>query len=1033
MAASTPTPKTDTGPIAGFYIARHPWLGRIAGDALHKVGHTGDLRARLQDDAYVTCYPPGWTFAATFETPDKETAWLLESAVLDCVGAARLAPRELVALTADQIRGIARAAAGALGIEATERTTPEYVARTRARVGGTSGGSGTGEAALYSAEARGKVAHLRIETAPATLATLMPATPAAPRASVPAATATLAAEIVERAAALQKLKPGRDEIFDDTRIDAPPPELENFVCEARDYQQEAITDSLAMLNTDRRAILQMACRSGKTFVAWRVLREYLAGAANDTPHNVLFLVPSLGLLAQTAQKLMAYAAADGRAFPTLFVGSDTRPIPLPGGRAQPMTTDPAAIAEFLGGEPGRLVISTYHSSPLLPDVFGLAVFDEAHRTTGPRKVGHFNYVLLNHTGPRRLFMTATPVFGKKGTDLMMSDESVYGRVAYHYHLRRGIAAGYITDFRLVFVGGDATAEEADEAAALAGAKRAKRAKKPAGEPASGEPATGEPVKVPKVGYFGSPKTLARQIVAAMGQIDRLLVFSLLIADARDIAREVETLVAAGALGGVAPFDCVLAHSNCSDREKSESLARLSAGDGRRVALFNCKMYQEGTEVPPLQGVFFACPRSSLRDIIQILCRPLNRYPGKEIAYVFIPVLAVAGEDLNSPAALGRFAATTPIIDALLKEDPALYNHLLDPSRDYPLEWIEAGGPAAAGLSPDRRRALLQQIRRVTRSRPNSLLKGADTGDRILAIDQAPWDVIVEHIRDFYVGRLRRYPKTTSKDFMPYGEIHINISNWMSNVRARWHGWGSKKLSAKERRDLAALPGWAPYGEYGPYPAQECLNFLEHWLETHDGVPPLVEINRGGFVGLDATPMERLSGLLMQVNQNDYSGVMTKPVSEMFSRPDLVGVPGEIARIAARFGLVWPKPRRPDGRTFTDSTGKNTPVQHMTFIQKANYQFKCLKERAARLGQTDPYIAKWFPGYPEKHYRQETLETIRTGIAPKAPPGSGKRKKKRAANKRAPIGLATAAAPAVPYEQTDRAAAARARGLARRAS
>ena len=49
----------NTNAVPGFYIAHHRWLDAEYGpDALYKVGHTGDLRRRLTNDAYVTCFTP---------------------------------------------------------------------------------------------------------------------------------------------------------------------------------------------------------------------------------------------------------------------------------------------------------------------------------------------------------------------------------------------------------------------------------------------------------------------------------------------------------------------------------------------------------------------------------------------------------------------------------------------------------------------------------------------------------------------------------------------------------------------------------------------------------------------------------------------------------------------------------------------------------------------------------------------------------------------------------------------------------------
>lgn len=1128
-------PDAAGGPTPGFYIAHHPWLRAVSeggtatggddgtangsgGARLFKVGHTGDLRARLNDGAYVTCYPPGWTYVATFETADKDAAWLLESAVLDCVGAHRLGSRELVALPAARLQHIAENAARALGIVGALRAAPVYDSVSRATGGGSSsgGGSGTGggdladpRAPLYSKAAQSAVAHLRMSVdddggVSADIAGTAAAAGAA-GGGVDSAPFQPAESDVEIPAGAKE----EDDVFDDDTIDAPPPELEHLQLESRAYQADAVADCELELDSAGRAILQMACRSGKTYVAYRILAKYLARG-----EDVLFLVPSLSLLAQTAQKLVAYMRADGVAAEggaaasddttasddsaalldrILLVGSASRPVPMPGGACMLMTTDQDEIDGFLAAPPvsdlaapptsdtsgaarrGRLVVSTYQSSPRLPEVFRLAIFDEAHRTAGPcggRTPRPATHVLLNSAHQpnlRCLFMSATPAFDVRvsAKTLSMRDASRYGVVAYHYHLRQGIAAGFITNFSVEFVGGHAPPAAAallDDSAAGAKKKDSTASKKKAAATTSLDPV--------------SLDMLARQVIAAMGTVDRLLVFCRTVADADALsrrARELQREYAAAApntSGGASAncsddsgdcgersnhsnrggFTCVSAHSYRPAAENAEALRLLRTADAsRRVALFNCRMFQEGTEVPPLEGVFFAAPRSSVRDIMQIVCRALNLWPGKERARVFLPVTVVAGEDLNSAAALDRFARVTPVVDALIQEDPQLFDHLLDPENaPYPLGWVSDGGPAAAGLSAARRAALLANVRRVLRQSVSDIVKGReDAAQRLLTPKTIPWDAAFAYLRDRVVGQWRRYPKA-SKDVMPYGNVAYDFSKWMKLTRKRWaastpsapegaasapsapnaaasassaptaraSSGGVTPLSAAQRRDLASLPGWDPYGIQGPYPVEQCLDFLDEWLATHDGVPPMVETNKGGFVGIDATMVERLSGLLMQANQLDKIAPLDKPLRECFSAERAV-IYDRLAAAAAKHNLVWPKPRRPDGRTYA-RPDRTTPREHMSFIQESFERFKAEHARGKKSGTPSAYIEQWFPGYPTKHFRQETLETIRNDEALRSARG-----------RRLPASSAARSTAAATSPDSSPVAAARARGRARR--
>lgn len=128
---------------SGVYIAWGAWLdGEYGPGQLHKVGHTGSLGRRLNDSAYVTCFPPGhWRYVATFELASKEEAFLLETAVLHCCRARRLGASELVRGTAEELIGLAERAAKALGLNPTRRDKPTYPAVRGAGAGAGASGA----------------------------------------------------------------------------------------------------------------------------------------------------------------------------------------------------------------------------------------------------------------------------------------------------------------------------------------------------------------------------------------------------------------------------------------------------------------------------------------------------------------------------------------------------------------------------------------------------------------------------------------------------------------------------------------------------------------------------------------------------------------------------------------------------------------------------------------------------------------------------------------------------------------------------
>ncbi len=152
-----------------------------------------------------------------------------------------------------------------------------------------------------------------------------------------------------------------------------------------------------------------------------------------------------------------------------------------------------------------------------------------------------------------------------------------------------------------------------------------------------------------------------------------------------------------------------------------------------------------------------------------------------------------------------------------------------------------------------------------------------------------------------------------------------------------------------------------------------MAFLEQWLSEHDGVPPMVEINKGGFVGLDASAIERLSGCLTCINQGDgRDRANSKKVGSGFTvdkkRQD------DLDRICAKYGLRWRKERDADGALVEGG--------QPSFIQEAYSRFKDYYS-AFKAGKNDgSYINTWFSGYPLKHARQQKLGTPKDVLPPR---------------------------------------------------
>lgn len=108
---------------AGFYVAVHPWL---EAQSLHKVGHTGNLAARLHDGSYTTCFTDEWKYCFTLETSTKKDAQKIEAGVLYCAQFFRVKNKELVCLLPEKIKQLAEDVANCLDISYTLCDSPTY-------------------------------------------------------------------------------------------------------------------------------------------------------------------------------------------------------------------------------------------------------------------------------------------------------------------------------------------------------------------------------------------------------------------------------------------------------------------------------------------------------------------------------------------------------------------------------------------------------------------------------------------------------------------------------------------------------------------------------------------------------------------------------------------------------------------------------------------------------------------------------------------------------------------------------------------
>lgn len=429
---------------------------------------------------------------------------------------------------------------------------------------------------------------------------------------------------------------------------------------------EAVRDGLA--DADRGKLI-MACGTGKTFTSLKIAED-LAGPGK----LVLFMVPSLALMAQSIREWVNDAAVPLRAFSVCSdsqvgkrrkASDDVAEIEIHD-LALPATTNAGKIAaEASQAAPDRMTVifSTYQSintlteaqAKGLPD-FDLIICDEAHRTTGVTLADDddSNFVRIHSDsyvrGRKRLYMTATPrVFGNNarskadefGAELAdMDDPAKFGHTLFHRGFGWAVQNDLLTDYKVIVLAMDEGLVSASVQKRLAAA--------------DSELVLDDATKI-----VGCYKALAKQdlkqdLTADPQPMRRALAFCKSIAASKLIRDEFSAVVeeytdTAPLIDdgtGAADLRVEIEHVDGTFNAKSRGqlLDWLKAGGDETTCriLTNARCLSEGVDVPALDAIMFLHPRKSQIDVVQSVGRVMRKAPGKRMGYVILPVGVPAG-------------------------------------------------------------------------------------------------------------------------------------------------------------------------------------------------------------------------------------------------------------------------------------------------------------------------------------------------------------------------------------------------------
>jgi superfamily II DNA or RNA helicase len=436
----------------------------------------------------------------------------------------------------------------------------------------------------------------------------------------------------------------------------------------RPYQDDALHDIVEGFESEDRGKLIAACGIGKTLIAL-----WVAEARNDK--KIIFIAPNLHLIRQTLKEWSLQASDD---FRFLAVCSDTtaaNELDELSGAAQvsdiPTTTDAGVIRDFLasGSEGERQIIfSTYQSLPVVAEAvesigefsFDLAFFDEAHKTAGSNLETGFSIGLDDELFPckKRLFMTATERMfrpraiekaEKAGVELFSMDQKEKYGIAFHsISFREAIEKEIICPYEIVI--------------AAVSAKELESTLSSHGYVKDDGDDTSEPIET-------TPLIAAITIGKAIDElgVGKLVSFHSSVKAAKSLTEQPLLGYSSSKL-----LDHAF-HVNgaMSPASRAQNISLFEMSD--YSLLTNARCLIEGVDIPLIDGICFADPKTSLIDIVQAVGRALRKPWGEgpeKVAKIILPVV-VDDESIDADLAGDHFAGVFNVIQALRDQDTAL--------------------------------------------------------------------------------------------------------------------------------------------------------------------------------------------------------------------------------------------------------------------------------------------------------------------------------------------------------------------------
>ena len=416
----------------------------------------------------------------------------------------------------------------------------------------------------------------------------------------------------------------------------------------KEHQKKAIGEALVHFKGNNRGKLIMPCGTGKSLIAYWISEMLKV-------KRIVVAVPSLSLLEQTLKVWARESLANKKTFRWICVCSDDSVDKGLRDGASYMTQDLGVevstniekIAKWLRKRTAEVsvVFVTYQSGRTLSAAykksgrsFDFGIFDEAHKTCG------LNFSLFSHLLDekniriqKRIFMTATERFfqGARDSVVSMDDNHIFGETFELCTFKKAleIKPPILCDYKILTI-----------------SVSEKEIKDLIDRNLMVRPSTGKFDGILEARMMAA--VIALRHAMKTNPIKHAISFHSTVARAKAFKETNDSI--SKKLRRYKKLESFHISGAMSSGQRNVLLDDFK--NSERSLVTNARCLTEGVDIPCIDSVLFADPRSSRVDIVQAIGRMLRLFPGKKSGYVIIPLI------VDSPKLSVRIEQSDPFKD-----------------------------------------------------------------------------------------------------------------------------------------------------------------------------------------------------------------------------------------------------------------------------------------------------------------------------------------------------------------------------------